>query len=78
MPIMTPARPWMDPELELLRDTARRFFDTECAPRHEEWVAQKHVDRKIWRRAGELGLFSKLYVSHRKIPIITFVARSCE
>jgi acyl-CoA dehydrogenase len=46
----------MDPELELLRDTARRFFDTECAPRHEEWVAQKHVDRRIWRRAGELGL----------------------
>lgn len=56
MPITMPPRPWMDPELELLRDTARRFFDTECAPRHEEWVAQKHVDRKIWRRAGELGL----------------------
>jgi acyl-CoA dehydrogenase len=56
MPITTPPRPWMDPELELLRDTARRFFDTECAPRHDDWVAQKHADRKIWRRAGELGL----------------------
>jgi acyl-CoA dehydrogenase len=56
MPITMPPRPWMDPELELLRDTARRFFDTECAPRHEEWVSQKHVDRRIWRRAGELGL----------------------
>ena len=56
MPITMPPRPWMDPELELLRDTARRFFETECAPRHEEWVSQKHVDRKIWRRAGELGL----------------------
>jgi acyl-CoA dehydrogenase len=56
MPIATPPRPWMDPELELLRDTARRFFDTECAPRNDEWVAQKHVDRRIWRRAGELGL----------------------
>jgi acyl-CoA dehydrogenase len=56
MTIATPARPWMDPELELLRDTARRFFETECAPRHEEWAEQKHVDRKIWRRAGELGL----------------------
>jgi acyl-CoA dehydrogenase len=56
MPITMPPRPWMDPELELLRDTARRFFDTECAPRHEEWVSQKHVDRRIWRRAGDLGL----------------------
>jgi acyl-CoA dehydrogenase len=56
MPITPPPRPWMDPELELLRDTARRFFDTECAPRHDDWVAQKHVDRRIWRRAGELGL----------------------
>jgi acyl-CoA dehydrogenase len=56
MPITPPPRPWMDPELALLRDTARRFFDTECAPRHDDWVAQKHADRKIWRRAGELGL----------------------
>jgi acyl-CoA dehydrogenase len=56
MPITPPPRPWMDPELELLRDTARRFFDTECAPRHDDWVAQKHADRKIWRRAGEMGL----------------------
>ena len=56
MSLATPARPWMDSELELLRDTARRFFETECAPHHEEWAEQKHVDRKIWRRAGELGL----------------------
>jgi acyl-CoA dehydrogenase len=56
MTLATPARPWMDPDLEQLRDTARRFFETECAPRHEEWAEQKHVDRRIWRRAGELGL----------------------
>ena len=56
MSLATSARPWMDSELELLRDTARRFFETECAPHHEEWAEQKHVDRKIWRRAGELGL----------------------
>jgi len=56
MPINNPARPWMDPELELLRDSARRFFETECAPHQEEWAAQKHADRAIWRRAGELGL----------------------
>jgi acyl-CoA dehydrogenase len=56
MAINTPPRPWMDAELELLRDTARRFFETECAPHQEEWAAQKHADRAIWRRAGELGL----------------------
>ena len=56
MPIRTPPRSWMDPELELLRDTARRFFDTECVPRQPAWVAQKHPDRDIWRHAGELGL----------------------
>jgi acyl-CoA dehydrogenase len=49
-------RPWMDAELEALRDTARRFFLTECVPRQEAWAAQKHPDRSIWRRAGELGL----------------------
>ncbi|HEY2929850.1 acyl-CoA dehydrogenase family protein [Piscinibacter sp.] len=56
MAITTAPRAWTDPDLELLRDTARRFFETECAPHQEEWVAQKHADRKIWRRAGELGL----------------------
>ena len=56
MAINTPPRPWIDADLELLRDTARRFFETECAPRQEEWAAQKHADRAIWRRAGELGL----------------------
>ena len=56
MSITTAPRSWMDSDLELLRDTARRFFETECAPRQEEWAAQKHADRAIWRRAGELGL----------------------
>ncbi|WP_284616403.1 acyl-CoA dehydrogenase family protein [Aquabacterium humicola] len=56
MPITAPPRAWMDPELELLRDTARRFFETECAPNHEAWASQKHVDRRIWKRAGDLGL----------------------
>ena len=56
MPITAPPRPWMDPELQLLRDTARRFFETECVPRHEAWVEQKHADHGIWRRAGALGL----------------------
>ncbi|WP_366919363.1 acyl-CoA dehydrogenase family protein [Variovorax ginsengisoli] len=46
----------MNPELEMLRDTARRFFETECVPHQDDWARQKHADRGIWRRAGELGL----------------------
>ncbi len=49
-------RPWMDAELQMLRDTARRFFETECVPHQDAWGRQKHADRAIWRRAGELGL----------------------
>jgi acyl-CoA dehydrogenase len=56
MSIASPPRPWMNAELEMLRDTARRFFETECAPRQEAWAKQKHMDREVWRRAGELGL----------------------
>lgn len=54
--LASPSRPWMDSELQMLRDSARRFFETECVPRQESWAAQKHVDREIWRRAGQLGL----------------------
>ncbi|SAI23133.1 acyl-CoA dehydrogenase [Bordetella ansorpii] len=56
MPIHTPPRPWMNEELSLLRDTARRFFETECVPRQQAWMAQRHADRDIWRRAGAIGL----------------------
>ncbi|MEJ1167053.1 acyl-CoA dehydrogenase family protein [Variovorax sp. CCNWLW186] len=56
MPLPTAARPWMDAELSMLANTARRFFETECVPRQEEWARQHHPDRAIWRRAGELGL----------------------
>lgn len=54
--LASPSRPWMDSELQMLRDSARRFFETECVPQQEHWAAQKHVDRDIWRRAGQLGL----------------------
>lgn len=56
MPIASLPRPWMNSELELLRDTARRFFETECVPHQDAWIAQQHADREIWRRAGAIGL----------------------
>lgn len=40
----------------LLRETARRFFQTECLPHRDEWDAAGMAPRAIWRRAGELGL----------------------
>lgn len=43
-------------EHEDFRSTVRRFFETEIAPFHEKWEEQQHLDRSLWRRAGELGL----------------------
>ncbi len=43
-------------EHEEFRKTARRFYAEEIVPHREAWEAQQHVDRKIWNRAGELGL----------------------
>jgi acyl-CoA dehydrogenase len=47
--------PYTD-EHAMFRRTARRFFETECAPHREEWEAAGQVPRSIWERAGELGL----------------------
>jgi acyl-CoA dehydrogenase len=49
-------RPWMNEELEMLRDSARRFFDRECVPHEPRWRAQHHADREIWTKAGQAGL----------------------
>jgi acyl-CoA dehydrogenase len=46
----------MDAELEMLRDTARRFFERECVPHEPRWRAQHHADRDIWAKAGAAGL----------------------
>jgi acyl-CoA dehydrogenase len=49
-------RPWMDAELEMLRDSARRFFARECVPHEARWRGQHHADRDIWNKAGAAGL----------------------
>ena len=48
--------PWMDAELEAFRDTVRRFVAAEVTPHQARWREQQHVDRALWRKAGELGL----------------------
>ena len=47
--------PWRE-EHEQLRETARRFFERECAPHREDWEAAGMAPPAIWRRAGDLGL----------------------
>jgi acyl-CoA dehydrogenase len=41
---------------EMLRDTARRFFERECLPRQAEWDEAGRTDRETWRKAGREGL----------------------
>ena len=37
--------PWLNDELRMLQDAARKFFEQEFAPRNEAWIAQGKVDR---------------------------------
>ncbi len=48
--------PWMDEELRILREAARRFFEQEFAPNMPAWEKQGRIDRAAWRKAGEAGL----------------------
>jgi acyl-CoA dehydrogenase len=54
--IAQPQPAWMNPDLELLADTAARFAEKEMLPHDERWRAQKHGDRGLWNKAGAAGL----------------------
>ncbi|WP_231711446.1 acyl-CoA dehydrogenase family protein [Xanthobacter dioxanivorans] len=43
-------------EHEMFRETARRFVGAEVAPHVDAWRRQGHVDRAVFRKAGEAGL----------------------
>ncbi|MEQ9246566.1 MAG: acyl-CoA dehydrogenase family protein, partial [Nitratireductor sp.] len=43
-------------EHEMLRETARKFFEQEVAPHHRDWEKQGVAPRSVWRKAGEAGL----------------------
>ena len=49
-------RSWMNEELEMVRDTAIRFIESEMAPQDEAARKQGHVGHELWRTAGEVGL----------------------
>ncbi len=41
---------------EMLRPSAQRFFERECAPRQAAWDAAGRIDRETWLKAGREGL----------------------
>lgn len=45
----------LPPEMDLFRDAARRFFQTEIGPHSERWRAAGIVDREAYRKAGAAG-----------------------
>lgn len=48
--------PWMNDELRIFRDSVRKMFEREFAPREAQWARQGHCDREVWNQLGELGL----------------------
>jgi acyl-CoA dehydrogenase len=53
---MQTVSPWMNEELQSFRDAVRRFVASEVTPHQQRWREQQHVDRALWRKAGELGM----------------------
>jgi citronellyl-CoA dehydrogenase len=49
--------PRFSPESELLRQTIRKFLETEVAPYAEAWDEAGEFPKALFRRAGELGIF---------------------
>jgi long-chain-acyl-CoA dehydrogenase len=47
---------WRTEDLDQFRELAQTFLAKEVAPNHERWAKQQHVDRELWRKAGEVGL----------------------
>ncbi len=48
--------PWMDEELQIMRDSVAKFLQKEFMPKMEKWEKQGFVDRDAWRVAGAAGL----------------------
>lgn len=52
---MTHRSSWMTPELDLFRESFRRFLATTLAPRAEKWREAKLIDKDAWLALGEMG-----------------------
>ncbi|MDI1463045.1 acyl-CoA dehydrogenase family protein [Catellatospora sp. KI3] len=47
---------WRSADHDALAETVATFFSREVTPREQEFAAQGHTDRELYRRAGALGL----------------------
>ena len=50
------AREIFNADHEAFRDAARRFFEREVAPQHQEWEKTGVAPRSVWHKAGAAGL----------------------
>ncbi|HVW42334.1 MAG TPA: acyl-CoA dehydrogenase family protein [Amycolatopsis sp.] len=57
MPLQTQKSAWAG-ELDDFRDLARSFCQKELTPNAGRWAEQKHIDREVWTKAGEVGLLA--------------------
>lgn len=48
--------PWLNEELDILRDAVAKFVQREFAPLASKWDKQGCVDREAWYKAGQAGL----------------------
>ena len=48
--------PWINEELNILRDAARKFFAAELSDKAEQWDQAGCVPLDIWRKVGDAGL----------------------
>ena len=75
-------------ELEMIRATARRFYEYEVAPHYADWEKQGHADREVWRKAGALGLLCPMLaeengglggdIRHAQVLIEEMARSNCE
>ncbi len=49
------------PEHQMFRETVRKFVETEIVPRQREFDEMGRIDKSIYRKMGELGLFGLRY-----------------
>ncbi len=48
-------RDCFDSDMELFRDSARKFFQKEVRPHHEEWREAGIIPREMYKKAGDMG-----------------------
>ena len=48
--------PWLNDELRILQDSAKKFFEQEMVPHQERWIEQGQLDKEAWHKAGQAGL----------------------